>query len=315
MTADEIIKNILPAMVLAPSAHNTQPWSFKVSDNVIDVYVDWSRHLEVSDPTLRELYVSIGCTVENGVVAGRHFSRGVQVMYFPEGDNKDQPAVRMVFSKSDTSGGQDLFEAITARRTNRLDYDGKPLTPEERAKLPSVNDQSVVLIEDHERIEEIAKVSGKGTYKTLGRSDFKRELSKWVRNNWTRKPDGMPGYAMGIPAPLSLLASTMVRIAPIHKQEAPKVEKEANQASAIAVVVTHNDNKEAWIKAGQILERIWLEATAAGLAAMPLTAAIESSDDDRKIVQTITRTNLFPQGILRIGHTSKLDLKASPRRS
>ena len=34
----------------APSGHNTQPWSFKISESEIDIYPDFTRALPVVDP-------------------------------------------------------------------------------------------------------------------------------------------------------------------------------------------------------------------------------------------------------------------------
>src|SRR3989338_320000 len=35
--------------ILAPSSHNTQPWSFKIGEHGMDVFADFSRHLRYSD--------------------------------------------------------------------------------------------------------------------------------------------------------------------------------------------------------------------------------------------------------------------------
>lgn len=124
----------------------------------------------------------------------------------------------------------------------------------------------------------------------------------------------MPGYAMGMPAAVSFIAPLLVRIAPIHTQEAPKVRQQVESASAIAVISSSNDTKEEWMESGRILQRLWLEATAAGLAASPVTAAIEAGGDTRQTIRKTTKSSLWPQAILRIGHNGEV-LRASPRRT
>lgn len=59
--------------ILAPSTHNTLPWSFRIVGNGIDVFADRSRWLRVADPDQRELLLSVGCALENLVIAAEHF--------------------------------------------------------------------------------------------------------------------------------------------------------------------------------------------------------------------------------------------------
>jgi len=56
---------------VTPSAHNTQPWIFALRDGAVDIYLDPSRHLEVSDPTGRQAYISLGCAGGAAIVAIR----------------------------------------------------------------------------------------------------------------------------------------------------------------------------------------------------------------------------------------------------
>ncbi|MAF81218.1 hypothetical protein CL628_04370 [bacterium] len=308
--------HILKGMTLAPSAHNSQPWRFATGDNAIDVYTDESRHLPASDPDRRELYISLGCAVANGVVAGAQMGQGARIEYFPEGKDHNKPAARVHFeSATEVKHYRELGDAVTTRRTNRSLYHSHNLTHEDRASLPTLADDAVKLIEDRGQIEAIAKLTGEGSFETLKKQAFKDELSHWVRNNWTKQPDGMPGYAMGMPAPMSLIAPLLVRIAPIHKQEQTQTGKQVRSASAIAVVSTPYDTPRDWLHAGLLCEYLWLEATAAGLAAAPLAAAIEAGSDLREELKIAAGITDFPQVVMRLGHSSKKNLKATPRRS
>lgn len=50
---------------LAANGHNTQPWKFAVQENQIEIHPDYSRRLPVVDPGDRELWISLGCALEN----------------------------------------------------------------------------------------------------------------------------------------------------------------------------------------------------------------------------------------------------------
>jgi nitroreductase len=313
------LATILTAATLAPSAHNTQPWKFKSAENQLDFFVDWERHLTVSDPTGRELYVSLGCALANAIVAARSVHLEPQLSYFPEGEENPpaggRPVARLTLTRGTgpaEEGVAKLFQAIKDRRTDRSLYDDRPLTAEERHQLTLTPD--VILVEDRRAIVAIAEVTYEGTAATLSKRDFKNELSGWVRNSWTKQRDGMPGYALGMPAPVSLVAPLLVRVAPIHKKQSVETREEMQSASAVAVITSAGDTPRDWLIVGQTLENLWLAATAAGLAAMPLVAAIEAGERTRAQLQRIVGTANLPQSILRLGHSRRKGLKATPRR-
>jgi nitroreductase len=317
-TVNTLIGQVIPSAILAASAHNTQPWKFKVTNNTVDVFVDWDRHLAVSDPSLRELYISIGCAVTNILIAAKYWDYAPELSYFPEGEGKKSPVARIVCNKTNhPANGENaaLFTAIVNRRTDRNTYDKQLLSKKEKQALPVTDSESVILLEDNDKIEKIAELTEEATIRTLSRKDFKEELSHWVRNNWTSQHDGMPGYAMGIPAPLSLLGSIMVRLAPIHKQEGPKTKEQMNSSSAVVIIGSETDSLINWVKSGQAMEQVWLEATATGLSVAPLIASVEAGEDTRSNLKQILGTNLLPQSVLRIGHAEHKPLRSSPRRT
>jgi hypothetical protein len=56
------LKSVIKCAELAPSVHNTQPWSFMTSPEFIEIRADRARGLPVLDPAGRELTVSCGAT-------------------------------------------------------------------------------------------------------------------------------------------------------------------------------------------------------------------------------------------------------------
>ena len=86
-------KFLLRYAILAPSSHNTQPWKFSIGEDEIRIFVDKTRWLKVADSDQRELHVSIGCALENLLIAAEHFGYALQVTYFPEPGNEELAAV------------------------------------------------------------------------------------------------------------------------------------------------------------------------------------------------------------------------------
>ena len=60
---------LVRAAILAASPHNTQPWIFKVSETRIELYADTTCNLGAFDPYLREMYIGLGCALENMALA------------------------------------------------------------------------------------------------------------------------------------------------------------------------------------------------------------------------------------------------------
>ncbi len=55
-----ILDDCLAAAVAAPSAHNTQPWRFRLLRETLDLIADRTRALPANDPYDRELTISCG---------------------------------------------------------------------------------------------------------------------------------------------------------------------------------------------------------------------------------------------------------------
>ncbi len=66
---------------LAASGHNTQPWRFVIGDNTLEIHPDYTRRLPAVDPQNRELWISLGCALENLLIAARAVGYAPEVTY------------------------------------------------------------------------------------------------------------------------------------------------------------------------------------------------------------------------------------------
>lgn len=67
----EDFKFLVECAIKAPSGHNTQPWKFENIENGIIIHPDFKRALPVVDANNYELYISLGCALENILIAGK----------------------------------------------------------------------------------------------------------------------------------------------------------------------------------------------------------------------------------------------------
>src|SRR5438128_5668821 len=72
----------------APSIHNTQPWRFMISGDVLHLWADPDRRLRVLDPHGRQLLLSCGCALFNARVSLADAGYAAVVRRFP---NPAQP--------------------------------------------------------------------------------------------------------------------------------------------------------------------------------------------------------------------------------
>ena len=80
-TQEEKLRFLLQFAVLAPSTHNSQPWLFELKEGSCLIYFNRSLRLPEADPKGRDLYISLGCCVENLILAATYFGMFERVEY------------------------------------------------------------------------------------------------------------------------------------------------------------------------------------------------------------------------------------------
>ncbi|MGH8880452.1 MAG: Acg family FMN-binding oxidoreductase, partial [Stackebrandtia sp.] len=123
---DDVL-NLVRAAVLAASAHNSQPWLFRVTPTRIDLFADPGRNIGTIDPLRREQHMSLGCALENLVIAAGPNGKAPTVALMP--NPADQTHMARVDLRETPAATSALFEAIPNRHTNRAAYDtGRPVS-------------------------------------------------------------------------------------------------------------------------------------------------------------------------------------------
>ena len=314
-TAQEKLSFLLNFAVLAPSSHNSQPWSFRVTNNEIKIYADMARSLPASDTNNRQLLISLGCVLENILTAAEYYGYEVKVSLLS--DTADNSCIAsIVFSEAQNyiRPKHHAIFTIPKRRTNRTKYDNRP--PEEDfiqwvSSLASENTQ-FFLITNKTNKDAIADIVIEAGISAMESTDFRHELSHYVKNNYTSSPIGMPLYGFGVPGPISLIAPFMMKFVNMNKVNA-KTDSDVlkNYTPAVLVIATRDDTRKEWLETGALYERIALEAERRGLSTAPSAAVIQIGELYKKLQETL-KTNYRPQFFARVGY-AKDTTKPSPR--
>lgn len=308
------IEFLLRYAVLAPSSHNSQPWSFRITDEGVEVYADYNRRVPVADPADRELLLSVGAAIANLRVAAAHFGYESTVMY--QTRNEEHLAVAVVALRETCAADAQLrrlFGAITVRRTNRQPFEQKTIEEGALAALCDFMDdhgRTMHFIVPHDR-PRTADLIEEGDRALMGDPAFRTELAQWIRPNVSSATDGICGDAFGIPGPISALGPWLMRQFDVGPAQA-KHDRALAESAAGLIVITAEDDRTSLIRAGESLELLLLLLTTLGISYSFLNQPIEVGSL-RTELWSMLRSLHPPQVLIRIGYAKPVQ-KAMPRR-
>lgn len=300
---------------LAPSGHNTQPWLFVIDNDVVKIQPDFSRCLPIADPDNRELFISLGCAVENFVIAAEAAGFGCDVEIFPEGGLPDCISIKL--SKINKIAVSDLFKAIPLRHTNRSEYFSQIIPTEDLRFIEGIGLQPKIhanYITDKGKFAKFIDLVKSANEIQMNSGAYMRELISWIRfsdDEAAEFMDGLTSRAMGIAPVPGWIGRFYMKVASGPKSQSREDEKKIKSSSGLGFIYSETDDKYAWIETGRSFERLALTLTGKNLKNALVNAPIQVKKL-RKEISTISGVQGFAQLGLRIGYAG--DLPHSPRR-
>lgn len=292
--------------VLAPSTRNTQPWKFRISGDEIDVFVDPKRWQRVSDSDQRELYVSVGCALENLAIAARHFGFAVAITYLPDPFNSEFAArVRLVSDKQEPRPGtNELFLAIRRRFTNHGVYDGVRVTERDLDTLHAQATEpglQLVWATDPPTLHAIDELVMRADALLLSDAEYCREMGASIGTG-----------AFGAP----WLLATLGRFAVSYLTPAKAMAKADHDAlvssPALGLIASADDTREAQVRTGQLLERIYLAANSLGLSLQPVSQLMQTTETRNALAALLAKGEI-PLLPFRLGYAKPPKVYTSRR--
>ncbi|MEO8147121.1 MAG: hypothetical protein ABI723_05755 [Bacteroidia bacterium] len=303
---------LLKFVMLAPSGHNSQPWLLSVKENSVDFSLEKSRSLEESDPTGRQLMISFGCALENFLIAAKHFGFDTEVTYSPK-DSVSNIIVSVICNRINSTDNDNLVEAVLQRHTDRGAYKDLSIDPvfvNEVLNLSS-DELKFFIVSDHQQKEKLVSIVSEAQVKIMDSDAFRNELSGFVKSSYTDSKNGIPGFALGLPAPVSLLAPWLVKKMNLARKTQKQDDATLRKTPAYMIIAGKNDDKFSWLKAGQFFEHAWLMACKDKMVCSPMAAVIQDKTC-RKNLQQLLNTDLLPHVFFRIGFPEK-ESRPTPR--
>ncbi|HST48526.1 Acg family FMN-binding oxidoreductase [Jatrophihabitans sp.] len=288
----------------APSVHNTQPWRFVIGHGVLEVHADFSRRLQVLDPTGRQLIISCGCAVFNARVSLAADGFTAEVRRQAPGAGSDLLAELAGSSERDPVVAA-LDPLLSLRRTNRRRFADDHVPSELLATLAdAATREGARLFVVSDRSHRVATASLSRRAEAIEQSDpaYRAELRAWVTDDQQRS-DGVPVSTLPRPVPSGAPCGTgevpLRNYADPGDAGLPDVTS-AGLDQSLLLLGTDTDDVLAWLQAGEALERVWLEVTRAGYAMSLFTQVIEVAGT-RDSLRSELGLGMYPHVLLRVG--------------
>lgn len=261
------------------------------------LYCDLDRRLPFTDPNDRQITIGCGAFLELYRIAARSRALQVETQLFPDGEPTprldERPIARVQISApaAPTETPADpLFQAITARRTNRNVYDTERV-PDETLLLRAVGaiggfSGAAQWTVEPARVTAIRDLVWRAFERELQTEGAQRETYRWLRFGREQVAEHRDGLAIEGPMIGVLKAAGVFGeddlIDPdsfANSSAAKDWKAKAESATGFMWLATANDMPISRLQAGIAYARLNLAATALGLAMHPWSQALQEYEE------------------------------------
>lgn len=306
-TPQKKIELVLHFGTLAPSTHNSQPWRFLVKENSVEIYTDPKVQIIEADPKQRDLYISLGCAIENIVLGARYLGIFKNLTY--RIGEKPNLIAELFFQENNAKDEslQKIIQTIPRRYNARGLFEKKEVPYELLERLRRITGNygggklNIHVVSQKADIEKLANLTAEGLKTAYRSKSFRSEMASWMRNSLTRKKDGLPGYSLKMPFLISFVFPYLVRMFDIGKKLAFLNRISISSAPHICILSSDGETKEEWLETGRLGERLMLEAQSQGAQTSIFVASLEIGDIYKE-VQKVLRTSRTLNFLFAIGY-------------
>ena len=299
---------LLRYAILAPSARNSQPWAFSVQGNRVHLIADFRKTQPVADPDRRDLYISIGCALENLLVAAEHFGFAHGISYFPGRGQPDLVAT-VTFEPggvpSQVRAGATLT-AILQRHNDDGVFRPVPVPEQLRLRLLACcveADLQVHLTGDRGFRHWIDALTLEADRAEFADPSFRRELSYWIGQGVFGVPPAVASLDRAVVARVNLAE-------PVARQHHEVVES----APLLGLISATGDGPLDHVRTGQLFERLWLTATVMGVSVNPMSQTMRHPRLRAAVAELLPARGWTPQHLFRVGYPVRDEDQHTPRR-
>ena len=325
--ADVRLKLIAYA-ILAPNAHNKQPWIVDLRDEGMDLYVDPGRLLPQTDPQARQITISQGTFLEILAIAATHYGFLANITLFPDGiDPLEQigrnPVARISLTNQSGVPEDELFRYILQRHTSRRVYTGPPLGDEEIRMLQRScihENYPLHFFTDPLVISTVAGMMTEAMQIETYNHSMHGETVEMLRFNdeeVEQHRDGLSFPNLGITGVKLFFAKLFTSRSSAFsdsflERTIDSIREGAFSSRAIGLIGSRGATRVDEIMVGRHFTRLFLTATRMGLSLHPMSQVMEIASIKSGFVKAIHLQDEEPQMLFRLGRSTPTP--HSPRR-
>ncbi|UBU09475.1 Acg family FMN-binding oxidoreductase [Nonomuraea gerenzanensis] len=303
----------LEAARWAPSVHNTQPWTFSVSQEELGLRADTGRKLLVGDASGRELLISCGAALFTMRTALRRHGFEPVVRILPDPDRPSLLATLRPGAETPPDEATRLLgEQIERRRTHRAGFADLPVPDRLLDRLVAAAAGEGARLTPVRAPEAVDVLAGLTRAAQAVQSTDRRwslEVIRWGRPPGSSRKDGVP--ADGYPRQAAHTEPHFPQRDYSWRHDWGGQGGAGTSIGVPALLTTAADDRESWIACGQALQHVLLLASAHGVSAAFHTQALEM-DLLREFLRRELCSGEHPQLVMRLGVT--FDDKGAVRR-
>ncbi len=256
----------------APSVLHTQPWRWRLHDDVAELWLDRNRQLNTLDPDGRLMTLSCGTALHHAGTALTANGRLADIRRFPDPDRPDLLAVLSAGAVHDATSGesrvsrtQAISPPVQGAYRPSQEISGQQLD-ELRGAAEDLGTHLYVLAREQQPT--LTRTAARAAHEELSDPRYAAELHRWM----ARTGNPHDGHAAGL---------------------------SASPYAGYAILHCDTDEPTSWLAAGEALSAVLNVAASHDIAADPLSEMTESPRA-RQILRGILPETGHPMLTLRL---------------
>ncbi|MEK9523337.1 nitroreductase family protein [Streptomyces venezuelae] len=275
-----LVTSLIEDAVTAPSMHNAQPWTFvcKPATGVIHLHGDPLRRMPREDPDHRALHLGCGAALFGLRVAAAHRALHPVVRLLPSPDDPWHLAdVRFDATDDADSELGGLHDALSRRHTSRFPFTEERIPPEvvDGLRAAALLEGCRLVVPGAWHTDTVMELVHASELFEAADEAVREEIATWTRTGAAGEgpgTEGIPAYAFG---PRQYDVTSPVRDFGAPRRVPGRASARFEKKPQLALLGTVGDTPEEWLKAGQALQRVLLQATLDGLATSLMSQPLE----------------------------------------
>jgi hypothetical protein len=307
--------------ILAPSAHNMQPWLIRLEgDDALALHCELSRRLPEVDPFDRQTVISLGGFLELLAQAAAERGRRAEIEPFPEGAPRPRldrrPVARVRLVEEPGVRRDPLFATVLARRTSRAPFDTARVPPEAslgRVAAAAGTGVAAAASAEPGRVRDLRRLTAEAWRTEFATPGPRREMIAVTRIGRAEIEAEPHGIALAGPTIEALHLAGLVGPEEMDtpgstafEQTVATYARACETATAHCWILTDANGRADQLAAGRAWVRMHQAATAGGLACHPLSQALqefpEMAGHRRAVHALLGAQGRTLQMLARLGH-------------